>query len=66
MMYRLVFAPSKRVPGEREKGPWLPSRDIAERWRDYFNRHTSTWVEAIEDSSSLGRTGLDSQQGWRS
>jgi hypothetical protein len=64
MMYRLVFASSRRVPGEKEKGPWLPSKDIAEQWRDYFHQHTSCVVEAIEDSSSLEKHGIESERNW--
>lgn len=64
MMYRLVFAPNKRVPGEREKGPWLPSREVAEQWRDYFNRCTSSIVEAIEDSAHFGKQPPQEHRGW--
>ena len=57
-MYRVVFKsvdPRTQLL-QKECGPWLPQREDAERWADYFNqrgRHAHATVENANERQMM-------------
>jgi hypothetical protein len=60
-MYRVVFKsvnPRTQLL-TRECGPWLPQREDAERWANFFNERGHHAYATIENATDRNLTGHD-------